>query len=65
MYILKNDELLDLIHDYVDFDNHLHPQDGLERLQNHKIRIPIEKLSYKHVHCPGITRIEDKFISCW
>ena len=64
MYILKNDELLDLIHDYVDFDNHLHPQDGLERLQNHKIRIT-KKLSYNHVHWPGITRIEDKFISYW
>ena len=42
MYILMNDQLSDLIH--VDLD--VHPQDGLERLRTHKIRIPLEKLSY-------------------
>ena len=46
MYILKNYQLSDLIHDHVYLDVHLDPQDGLVRLQNHKIRIPIEKLSY-------------------
>ena len=60
MYILKNYQLPDLIHDHVDLDVHLDPQDGLERLRNHKIRIPHEKLGYLHVYCPGITRIEDK-----
>ena len=65
MYILKNDQLPDLIHDHINLDVHLDPQDGLKRLQNNKIRISIEKLGYKHVYYPGITRIEDKFISCW
>ena len=46
MYLLKNDQLPDLIHDHVDLDVHLDPQDGLERLQNNKIRIPHEKLGY-------------------
>ena len=41
MYILKNHQLPDLIYDLVDLDVHLDPQDGLERLQNHKI---LEKL---------------------
>ena len=36
MFILKNDQLPDLIHDHVDLDVHLDPQDGLERLRNHK-----------------------------
>ena len=44
------------IHDHVDIDVHL------ERLRNHKIRFTIEKLGYKHVYCPGITRIEERFI---
>ena len=65
MYILKNDQLPDLIHENVDLDVHLDPQDGLESLRNHKIRISIEKLGYKRVYCPGTTRIDDKFISCW
>ena len=65
MYVRQNYPLPDLIHDRVDLDVHLDPQDGIERLQNHKIRIPLEKLGYKHVYCPVITRIEDKFISCW
>ena len=30
MYILKNYQLPDLIHDHVDLDVHLDPQDGLE-----------------------------------
>ena len=42
MYILKYDQLPDLIHDHVDLD----PQDGLKRLRNHKIRTPHEKLGY-------------------
>ena len=42
MYILKNDQFPDLIHDHVDLDVHLDPQDGLDCLQNHKIRIPLE-----------------------
>ena len=42
MYILKNDRLPDLNHDHVDPIVHLDPQDGLERLQNYNIRIPIE-----------------------
>ena len=60
MYILKNLQLQDLIHDHVDLYVNQEPQDGLERLRNHKIRIPNEKLGYYHVYCPGITRIEDK-----
>ena len=60
MYILKNYQLPDLIRDHVDLDVHLDPQDGLERLRNHKIWIPHEKLGYLHVYCPGITGIEDK-----
>ena len=46
MYILKNYQLPDLIRDHVDLDIHLDPQDGLERLRNHKIGIPPEKLGY-------------------
>ena len=65
MYLLKNVQLPDLINDHVDLYAHIDPQDGLERLRNYEIRIPIEKLSYKHVFCPGITRIDDSFISCW
>ena len=42
MYILKNYQFPDLIHDHVDLDVHLDPQDGLDCLQNHKIRIPLE-----------------------
>ena len=61
MYILKNYQLPGLIHDHVDLDVHLDPQDGLKRLRNHIIRIPIEILSYKHVYCTGITWIEDIF----
>ena len=34
MEIIKNDELPDLIHDHVDQDVHLDPQDGLESPQN-------------------------------
>ena len=60
IYILKNYQLPNLIYDHVDLDAHLDPQDGLERLQNHKIWIPLEKLGYLHVYCPGVTRIEDK-----
>ena len=63
MYILNNDQLPDLVHDHVDLDVHLDPQDGLERLWNHKILIPHEKLGYLHVYRPGITRIEE-VISC-
>ena len=65
MYILKHYQLPDLINDYVDLYAHLDHQDGFERLRSHKIRIPIEELSHKHVFYPGITRNEDKFISCW
>ena len=54
MYILK------LSTPRPNLDVHKEPQDGLERPRNHKIRIPNEKLGYEHVHCPGITRIEDK-----
>ena len=43
---LKNYQLPDLIRDHVDLDIHLDPQDGLERLRNHKIGIPPEKLGY-------------------
>ena len=46
MYILKNDQLPDLINDHVDLDVHLDPQDGLEHLRNHKIRIPLKTLGY-------------------
>ena len=42
-YILKNDQLPDLIHDHVDVDVHLDPLDGLESLRNPKIWIPHEK----------------------
>ena len=63
MYILKNDQLPDLIHDHVDLDVHLDPQDGLERLRNHKIQIPHEKLGQLHVYCPGITRIEERILA--
>ena len=35
-----------LIHDHIILDVHLDSQDGLERLRNHKIRIPNEKLGY-------------------
>ena len=65
IYILNNYQLPDLLHDHVDLGVHLDPHDSLERLRNHKIRIALEKLGYKHVYCPGITRIEDKCISCW
>ena len=34
------------IYDHIDLDVHLDPQDGLKRLQNRKIRIPLEKLGY-------------------
>ena len=62
IYILKNYQLPNLIYDHVDLDAHLDPQDGLERLRNHEIRIPLKKMAYKHKHvyCSGITRIEDK-----
>ena len=33
MYILKNDQFPDLIHDHIDLDVHLNPQDGFERLK--------------------------------
>ena len=46
MYIIKNDQLPDIIHDNVGFDVYLDPQDGLERLRNHKLRISLEKLGY-------------------
>ena len=59
-YVYTKTQLPDLIHDDVDLDVHLDPQDGLERLRKPKIRIPHEKLGYLHVYCPGITRIEDK-----
>ena len=62
---LKNDQLPDLIHGHIDLDVHLNPQDGLQRLQNHEIRISPEKLCYQHIYCPVITRIEDKCTSCW
>ena len=58
--ILKNYQLPDLIHDHVDLDVHLDPQDGLKFLRIHKIQIPHKNLDYLHVHCPSITRIEDK-----
>ena len=35
--MLKNNQLPDLNHDHVILKVHLDPQDGLERLQNHKI----------------------------
>ena len=41
MYILIYYQLPDLIHDHVDLDVNLEPQDGLVRLQNHEIRIPL------------------------
>ena len=42
------------IHDHVDLDDHLDPQDGLESPKNHKIWIPLEKLLF--------TRIRPKFL---
>ena len=60
MYILKYYQLPGLFHEHVDLDVHLDPQDGLENLRNHKIRILLEKLDFYHMFCPGITRIEDK-----
>ena len=63
MYILKYYQFPDLVHDHVDLDVHLDPQDGLKHPRNHKIRKPHEKLGYYHVYCPSITRIEE-VISC-
>ena len=45
MYILKNDNLPDLIHDNVILVVHLFPQDGGKCFQNSKIRVCHEKLT--------------------
>ena len=42
MFILKNDQLQDLIHN-IDLNIHLDPLDGLEHNQNQEIRIPLKK----------------------
>ena len=42
MYIIKNDQVTDLIHDHVDLAVHLAPQDGVERIQTHQTRILLE-----------------------
>ena len=67
MYVLKNDQLPDLIQDHFDLNVHLDPQDGLERLRNHKIWIPHEKFGLFTCVLSryyGITKIEE-VISCW
>ena len=59
--ILNYYQLSDLIHDHVDLD--VRHQDSLEHIQNHKTRITFEKLGYKYVFCPVITRTVDKINS--
>ena len=44
MYILKNGQLPDLIHDYVILEVHLAPQDGFKCFQNIEIWGCLEKL---------------------
>ena len=46
MYILKNDQLPDLINDHVDLDVHLDLQDGLERLRNPKLGFPLKNWAF-------------------
>ena len=45
MYILKNDELPDLIHDHVILEVHLVPQDESTCFQNSEILVCLEKLT--------------------
>ena len=42
MYIIKNDQLPDLIHDHVDLDVHLDPQDGLKHPETTKFGFPLK-----------------------